>query len=598
MLATLESRLAEWFIKFTATGQLGDLNISDLNISDLNDAQENSCLERINGAVDMIEAETSGFSFALDKRLSVYISGYRSLAYVSTHVLSQDLLEKIIGGCYSRLDMMASQSFMISAIQKQHYTLRDGKGKAISTSVNAIPCLLNYDHRILIPFFVKELGHEIYLVCNEFWGTPCGVIDFVDRVYYTDRSSPKMRSDDPSISIRSLVQNLLAWHLAKASESSGLTAIKVNILLGGTVNLSHILWNYLGGIEVLRRTGSLDGEYNLVQISNLLYPINHLPAHPLDLASSDPLGQIIALAKLGMSSGLWIRCSDAGNSPILVRNLLAANRINEAIQPKEHTGQLVMCESLADVSEALRDTKAIRETGRINIDPNEVSIAMQIRCHNRSLKNQELVFAQIIEILSDNLSCLHIILDGSSKGANPQNIHKEQDVACSIQANDMIVNLVREGRLHISTTIGIELVDQLQLYSQINTYLAYASGGLVKFTALSSFAGTAIAPETDHMMSSSHYLQDLDPAFFINHELASYLFSSSTKFLMWHDNIGYGNLNCPVNVLFGKNVDETLGPQDGSRLISREATFDASFVLSAESICLNILRCVVYNRIA
>lgn len=508
MPATLESRLTEWFIQ-----SIANKKSCDLNLSDLDDDQEFLSLKHIAAAVGNIEKEISGFSFALDKQLATYISGYKSLAYVTSHVLSQNVLFKILGGCYSRLDMMVAQSFMISAIEKQHYTLRNITGQSISTSVTAIPCLLNHDHRILIPFFVKELEHEIYLVCNEFWGHPCGVIDFVDRVYYTDRTSTKMVLDDPSISIRSLILNLLAWHLAKVSESIELDAPKANTLLGGSINLTHILWNYLGGIEVLRRSNLLNYDYNLVQTSSLLFPVDHLPVSPIDISSFNPLDQVFALAKLGLISGLWIRCSDAGINPTLAKNLLVAHHINKNIHPKEHETEQIKCESFIDTTNALNRFMAIQEPIRANNDPNEVSIAMQIRCHNRFLINQELVYTQIIQILSDSLPCLHIILDGSSKGADFSVIQKEQEVACSIQANDKIKSLVQAKRLRISTTIGINLVDQLQLFTHINTYLGYASGGLVKLIAFCRFLGTAMSPATDYFTRTSHCLQDIDPGF-------------------------------------------------------------------------------------
>lgn len=592
MPSTLETRISEWFVESTISGKSRDLTSSFFG-----DAQENIGLERINVIVEMIKAQMSGFSFAFDKQLSTYISGYKSLAYVSTHVISQNLLGKIIGGCYSRLDMMASQSFMISAFQKRHYTLRDNTGKGISTSFKAIPCLLNHDHRILIPFFVKDLGHEIYLVCNEFWGQPCGVIDFVDRLYYSDGGSPKMRSNDPSLSIHSLVLNLLAWNLAQLSESSSSNTSKLNILLGGTVNLSHILWNYLGGIEVLRRTGCLDGEYNLVQISNLLFPVNHLPVRPLDLSSSDPLSQVLALAKLGLSSSLWIRCSDAGNSPLLAKKILSADSSGYTAK----SIQLIEQQSTSRVSENLYHLFPLSNNFQSlpdGLKNNEVSIAITLRCTSRSLGSQGMVFAEAIALLADKIPSLHVILDGSSKGASPIVIAKEKEIADIIQSSKAILALINSGSLRISSTVEMKLSDQLQLYRHINTFLTYASGGMVKFTAFCSFLGTVIGPEANELLCQSHFLQDLDNAYIINQKLALLLFPSSCRFLMWHDHIGYANLNQPVSMLLGKLIDGSNDSQNDPKLILREKAFDSSFHLSAEDICLNILRCLVYNKIS
>ena len=593
MPATFESQLAEWFIKSIASGKLDDLNPSHLDYT-----QEDLGLEQINAAVDIIKAGMSGLSFTFDKQLSTYISGYRSFAYVSSYVLNQNLLGKVIGGCFSRLDMMASQSFMISAIEKQHYTLRDIKGKVVSTSCNAIPCLLNHDHRILIPFFVKDLGHEIYLVCGEFWGQPCGVIDFVDRIYYSDRSSPKMRSDDPSLSIYNLVLNLLGWRLTQISEPAKSNTPKINIMLGGSVNLSHILWNYLGGIEVLRRTGFLDGEYNLVQISNLLYPVDHLPRQPMDISSSDPLSQIKALAKFGLSSGLWIRCSDAGNSPLLAEKLLSADssgNIYKSIQLVEQQNSSKVSNNIENLFPIVDDKF---QSPLDCFKNNEVSIAITLRCTNRSLNNQGLIFAETIALLSDKLSFLHVILDGSSKGANSIAIAKEKEIAAIIQSNDVIVALTKAGNLRISSTVEMKLSDQSQLYRHVDTYLTYLSGGMVKIAAFCNSLGTAIGPESYEILHQCHLLQDLDDAYFLNQELASRLFTSSCRFAMMHDYVGYGNINRPFSMLLGKVIDGSNDSQGDSRLIKREKAFDSSFELSAEDIYLNLLRCLVYNKIS
>jgi len=64
------------------------------------------------------------------------------------------------------------------------------------------------------------------------------------------------------------------------------------------------------------------------------------------------------------------------------------------------------------------------------------------------------------------------------------------------------------------------------------------------------------------------------------------------------DSIGYGNLNFPVSILFGKSIEETLAPQDASNMVYGNAPLNSSFVLTAETVSINILRCIAYNKIA
>jgi hypothetical protein len=494
--------------------------------------------------------------FIEDKSLSSHISVFKNEEALRAHLLSDEEYTALCGSIIHRRSMMLAQSFMLKAAKNRSYNLYQENGQMGLSSAISIPCFYNHIAMIAIPFDLPIVNQRIFVLCNEFWGHPCGIINFKARTYYSDFTSPKLRVNTYPSCLMSVAASIVAWISVVASKSAN-NGDKASIALftGGSPNPSHAHWNYLGGLNLFAKLIKDFDNVHTLQLTDLIFPNPYKCFQLHNVSALSPIKKYQYLAaNKEIAQPLWVRFSDAGLNPVVSNDI--AHKVAEMVETD--TSLKAGASSLINGGRpfAFTPPKVIQHI----IPGPQHSIVLTLRGGRRKIYKQAQTYADLIEQLVRVLGSLTIFLDGSTNSVNNQAIKTSESKEFALLSEiSAIKRLVSTGKLVLVNLLNSCIDIQLCHFAGCSTFLTYSSGGNAKFCPFLRQAGIVVGPscETSRSAVLSMVAAYEAGVFIPNHWKT--LFPNELIYVP-HDRIAYSHLltpsiarNCqPVNLL----VDE------------------------------------------
>lgn len=522
-------------------------------------------------------------SFRLDRSLSGYIDVYKQRSFVEER-LGKKLLVSLLSSASSRHDFMYPQCFNLIALKKGFFTISDSVGDDIAFTDRSFLLLYSGTSWIAIPFLDKKTNKFYFLICNEYWGFPCTIIDFASLTYYTDCSSPLFRNNHQQVikSISTVIINIIANILAGFFNFKRKSAAPV-LVVGGVTNISHILWNYIGGLAVLERCDLLLSNINIVAISELLFDVDELTSLDFSFLYTKGIKALTQLRSLNCLSALHVRFSDAGINPNVCSKLLADST---KFMCTEVETAILNPTTLPTISKTIKNTSPSLHHTSLAASLDKI-ITITLRCGKRKLIDQANTYFNALRLVRENLgSDIQVLIDGHSKSTLP--IPKE----ILEESNRLESDLIESG-INSINLIGLDIYSQINLIANSNSFVTYLSGGNAKFIGFCSIIGVLIGPHCPMVLNGKRDLPTVCKARPGNVEQA-YLetFSSDDSFGVYHDTAAYQYLVNPSLVL---HDEMTKASNDADKEI--QDSFNKEFLIDPSVIAHGILKTLKFNSL-
>lgn len=466
---------------------LGDIISSRLPL----DADENCNIDvTINSVIDGYQYD----SFIEDKSLSDYITFFTNETLVRAHLISDNDYNALCGSVVNRRDMMLAQSFMLSAAKNSAYSLYQHNGQTISSSAISIPCFFGNLGMIAIPFDLPVIDQRIFILCNEFWGHPCAVINFNARSYYSDSTSPKFRLRTYARCLNSVAASIAAWLLIIASKyTDNVGKTSVALLTGGSPNPSHAHWNYLGGLHLFNSLFGDNNPVHALQLSDLIFPNPYANIRLHDVSRLTPIERYHYLAATkDIVQPIWLRFSAGGLNPHVSVDI--ARKVRERVG--SDVSLIVGASSLIHGGRPLAFSSPSLIQYRNLVTQH--TIVLTVRGGRRKIYEQAQSYAALVEQLVSVLGRLTVFIDGSTNSLRNQTIKNLESSQYAMLSNEPAVQkLASSGKLVLVSLLNTSIEEQLCHYANCSTFLTYRSGGSAKFSAFLRQAGIVVGPISD-----------------------------------------------------------------------------------------------------
>jgi len=519
------------------------------------------------------------FAFKEDQSLDM-VSQFANADIVRNQYLSSPQLEDFLEGLLFSQPWMSRQGCALSALINKKYKFYRNSNSEWYQGHYSWPCLIDSDHRIVIPAYTET--DFLFVVCDEYFGVPDGVFNFRDLTYYMHGWSPITRHLKEGLF--SMLKSIIAWYFyAKKSTRcmSDLTSekdiSKSCLLLGGALNPSHIIWNYIGGLELVTRSGNHRNIDFIVQTSELYYPLTIEESKHLKLHHMDPFRQIEELVSLGLDNSLFARLSDAGNNPKVCENIHNRSISKFALGHGVSQDILSRTENLWHPSK----NKSIR-------------IVVSIRAGRRKIVDQVSFFISIFVKLLEVVPSLEIIFDGSAAGPS-SNQELEIEIAREIANGFSSQHLTIASCISFEHVIGEPMEYQSLVYKGADTYITYFSGGNAKILNFIKGIGVLMTPNSE---TSVKYLKKFDymraDRTSLSQEISSFIFSENDIFVISHDYEGYSSEFLPPLLCTGEPFESSIVP---SGTAGYDQHFHGDFHLDAGLVSSKLLKCISYNNL-
>lgn len=483
----------------------------------------------------------------------------------------------------ARRDLFLAQSFMLAAARQGFYSLHDKSGNVIATSLVSIPCFIENSFTIAIPFRLSDAQPLIFIVANEFWGHPCAVVDFGSRTYFTDQSSPKLRPFNIINGIHNIIASIVAWTLltTKPAQDTHLPSI----ILGGSPNPSHSLWNYIGGLDLLQDFSKPKESYAALMVTDLIFPSPY-PYSYHDVSRLSAIEKYVYINNTScFGSDIWIRLSDAGFNPRTSR--LIIEHIHEALTISDSQ---VCCSQLNPESSHNIDS-IVRLAANRN---STVRLVVTLRAGRRKVSNQVTWLSELIDYLVNVIGQMELVLDAST--ASLRNItirNAEIQQAELLIAQDRIQERLSDGSLSVKNLVGASIGEQLLNYARCDAFLTYTSGGNAKFTGFLRQFGVAIGPDSKAVRRE---IFSLDQCRNMHVRIPALLSSlvPDASFFIPHDRVAYSAKLTPLLIHVGEQRD---APSSSSieNTPSLDGDFNSDFLLPIVPVARSLIASIVVN---
>jgi hypothetical protein len=374
------------------------------------------------------------------------------------------------------------------------------------------------DNRIIIP--CSNGSRTLFVICDEYWGFPSAVIDFQQKKYFASGSSGQMRGKNSSAEVERIVRQIIIMYIyCILNKEKEFVEKKSFLYIGGAPVPSHIIWNYIGGYELLKNAGIQNKIDGVLKTNNILFEYN-FDTQVYDSVDLNFRDKVANYFGLGFGKSIVVRLTDA------------------AVNPKT-------CDEIYNQSIAKYKNDPLNRDLLISNIKNSslnryIRVALTIRVSNRSISNQTEFYTEIVKILINNFQYLEIIFDGSSDGPR-SHADREFQVAVSIVEN--IRNCYPElgEKIKFNHLIGHNINFQIMVYRSLDSYLTYVSGGNAKFIGFARCMGVVFGPDSKPIRDSSISFQDACNLKMINEEIALDFLDQNYSFCMSHDYIGLNN---------------------------------------------------------
>lgn len=548
------------------------------NIRDISPADVLS-LGDIASVVSELCSEFNDFGFREDKSLDL-VSQFGNADIVKDQYVAAPHLEALLGGLLFSQPWMTRQGCALSAMIHKQYKFQRQSNCELYQGFYSWPCLIDKDHRIVIP--ARSESDFLFVVCDEYFGVPDGVFNFRDHTFFTHGWSPITRHLKEGLV--SMLKSITAWyfyskipalnHLKEASASKkGNTCL----LIGGALNPSHIIWNYIGGLELAARAGKQEEIDFIVQTSDLYYPLHVDESKHVNLYNLEPLQQIQELAQLGFAHSLFVRLSDAGNNP----------KVCEQIRNR----------SISKIARSLGVSPGIQPHLPNSLHPSNskpVRIVVSIRTGRRKIVEQVNFFVEIFASLIQALSKLEIIFDGSAVGPS-SNQEREIEIAREIADAFSSKHQQISTLISFEHAIGETMEYQSLVYNGADSYVTYFSGGNAKILNFINGIGILMTPSSS---TSAKYLRRFGynsaNGTALSQDISACVFNEDDVFVVSHDYEGYSSELLPPLLCTGDALE---GSIESNMPAGYDKQFHGDFVLDPDAVAKQLIKCINYNRL-
>jgi hypothetical protein len=556
-----EQFLAHWTLTVTEFLEGKPLNFSD-EMTDF--PLENRDINEIN---DRISQNLSGLNFQFDESLDI-VSCIKDYSFSVPRYLPDNVAHYILGE-HIHSSWMIAQLCSISAIINGKFEFEDFSKIQSSKFYSEFtwPCLIERDNRLVIPVSCEHTGERLFVVCDEYWGFPSAVVDFKNKLIFSTESSPITRGPDYTRSITMIARNIIAWIYYTSKFSKHQHPAKRYLFTGGTVNPSHIIWNFLGGANLLnkiRRFYKVD--YDIIQTSDLLFESDKIFDNIINVSSLSPIRQVEYLCANGMSHATAIRLTDNGINPHFCEDLC---------------GNFIARRMRHEYSSTLSE-KPFRQYFQ-DMGFSKCRIGITVRAGRRKVLDQVGFLVEVIKGLTDALEQVTIIFDGSATG-NMASIKIENDIATQVSRRFRTEHPDLQAKVDFQSAIGLTIEEQVLIYKDLDSYLTYTSGGNAKFIGFNKRIGVVIGPDSEEIAHAKKSLSDVIANSRVMAELAQIVFLSEDVFVVSHDYTGYAHELSPDLLCLGDPVSKTNSNTiDGTPKSSFHNDFrmDSSYVIAA-----------------
>jgi hypothetical protein len=529
--------------------------------------------------VDDLRSGFDEFNFVKDTSLDV-VSQFKNINIVKDKYLTSAQVDAFLGGLLLTQPWMTAQTCALSALINKKYTFYRESNSELYQALYSWPCLIDRDHRVVVP--ATSETDFFFVICDEYFGFPDGVFNFRDLTYFSHGWSPITRQMKDGIS--SMLKSVISWYfytkksfLNQPKTSLAAKEVQTYLLLGGALNPSHIIWNYLGGLDLATRTGNCNNIDYVVQTTDMFYSFN-VEAHKyIRLDHMQPLHQIKKLVDMGLNHSLCAKLSDAGNNP----------RVADSIY-KLSVGR--MARDLGIVP----GVQPRLPNSLYSFNNKPVRIVVSIRTGRRKIDQQVNFFVSIFALLLECIPQIQIIFDGSAAGPT-SNQEQELEVSRSIVAEFSKRHQSIASSISYEHAIGESMGFQSIVYKGADSYITYFSGGNAKILNFIKGIGVLMSPISE---TSAKYLGGFN--FKVANksglcvDIASCVFSESDIFVQSHDYVGYGSDFQPPLLCMGEPIEST------SKSINRagfDNNFHGDFVLDPNIVSQQLLKCIYYNSL-
>lgn len=518
---------------------------------------------------------------------------------------------------------LKAQAFMLEALINNIYSIYSWDDVKIASSHDSW-LILDQDF-VLVAIKFSPIDHKeaIFIVCNEYLGYPSAVIDFKNKQFWiehigrpVDKYNSWIRHTATGILCHELLKRFLPFDNINVKDSTS----RATLVVGGAVNPSHILWNYLGGLCLAQQLGCIDKASNVAVVSNLLWKAEAIVADYLDLSAID--SSYAKLMKMSYTYGrhfIPIRLSDAGCNPITVKALIShadlmatgynlesqersydlknkthietcplqsQSRINKLRELKGMLGDSFMCSSSSEYLECIA-----------GVPDRLVRLCITIRASSRrTFQNQIDCYAYIIKGLTCIIPNLEIVFDGPAEDSNDTGASKR------LPENLVYESLQRElqslpsssGSLTVCNLIGETLENQIKCYSKSDGFITIISGGQNKLTLFSNRLGLVLGPKCPETLANVIHIKNLKDSENFNYRHASSVFEPTDKFRIVHDVVAYKTQVIPPLYILGNPKDRDSG--DSSQAMCPD--INSAFYINPKDALCGAIKVVLYNLTA
>jgi hypothetical protein len=533
----------------------------------------------LTSVIDDLRSSFDKFEFKKDKTLDI-VSQFRNINIVKDKYLNDSQLRASLGSWLTTHPEMMSQSCPLSALVNKKYTFYRESNSETYQALYSWPCLIDRDHRIAIP--ATSETDFLFVMCDEYMGFADGVFDFKNHTYFAHGWSPITRNLKEGIS--SMLKSIVTWYFytkQTALKSKDLSSItnkrQTYLLLGGALNPSHIIWNYIGGLDLATRTDNCKNIDFVVQTSDLFYPFKVETQKHLRVDHMEPQLQIQELVNKGLNHSLCVKLSDAGNNPgvcDLICNISVSKMAHDlGIKP---------------------GVKPQLPNFLHSFNSKPARIIVSIRTGRRKIVEQVDFFVKVFAALLENLTQLQVIFDGSAAGPASQQ-EKELEISRLIASEFSRKHHSISSGIFYEHAIGKSMEFQSLVYKGADSYITYASGGNAKILNFIKSIGVLMAPVSE---TSAKYLTTFNfkaaHKSGLSSDIAPYIFSESDIFAQSHDYVGYGRDCQPSILCMGESLEGAceLGSPAGY-----DDKFHGDFVLDPDIVSQQLLKCIYYNNL-
>lgn len=500
-------------------------------------------------------------------------SKFKDIEYVIREHYSLYQLIQVIGSSVNQ-PWMVAQACSLAALSRGEFTFHFPMLAEPVRANYSWPCIMKDANHIIIPCRTKNNG--VFIICDEYWGFPIGAIDFKNSQFSfcSSSSNELLRSDSPEGAIKVLLENLIVWFFYEKKNRPSVAnniqqgEVRSFLFVGGAPNPSHIIWNYIGGYDLLARSGRNNLIDSVIISSDLLFKDPFKGKNVIDVSSLSQIDRIKNLSENGVGSGLCVRLTDGAiNSKVCER---------------------IYADSVRNMFYETTETPSDDRIGKFS-EKKAKRIAVTIRSGTRQLDQQVEVFPLIFKGLIEKYNHLEILFDGSSSGSWSHEA-VDQDIAKGIV--DRFRSLYPDfvDKIVFNSVIGRPINYQILAYRTIDSFLSYVSGGNVKLIGFSSVMGVLMGPSSKVVSSSGLDIENACLRTKMQKEIASVCFQPSQIFCMSHDFVGYESTFYPPLLCTGSTIKN----EDG--LSTDKDDFNSNFTIEPNELLDALISSIRYNQ--